>query len=153
MLESASGSVLSVEREKDQDKRQKSKSHDSERWHFCFLFDEWHLIPYLWGWVWEVGHSALHFPTQYIQGEPFGTALPTTSPVWVWAVLLKEEKREAYKVYGMRLVVGGLVLTTTNLMESVRYLKWPQMTPKWSICFIFGLFGCYSSVFVQLRCV
>ena len=46
--------------------------------------------------MWEVGHSALHFPTQYIQGEPFGTALLTiSSPVWVWAVLLKEEKREA----------------------------------------------------------
>ena len=61
---------------------------------FCLM--TWHLIPYLWGWVWEVGHSALHFPTQYIQGEPFGTALPTImSPVWVWAVLLKEEKREA----------------------------------------------------------
>ena len=114
---------------------------------FCLM--TWHLIPYLWGWVWEVGHSALHFPTQYIQGEPFGTALPTISPVWVWAVLLKRRKGKQYKVYENE--TGGLVLTTTNHMESVRYLKWPRMTPKCSICFIFGLFDCYSSVFVQLR--
>jgi len=79
--------------------------------HFCFLFDDVALNTISLRWVWVVGHSALHFPTQYPRWA-VRHSLPTISPVWVYAGLLKEEKREAIQSLWER--TGGLVLTTTT---------------------------------------
>jgi len=123
------GCVRSVEREKDREKRQAfsltiqskwtiltqiytfSNQNDPSQIISAFCLMTWHLIPYLWGWVWVVGHSALHFPTQYPRWA-VRHSLPTISPVWVYAGLLKEEKREAIQSLWER--TGGLVLTTTT---------------------------------------